>query len=165
MGSNVDSTTLVAWWGAVVATGVLIWDVVKWRMSGPRLRVTVSPNMEFLGPEIRDSSRYVIVNVVNTGDRPTTLTHLCLGYFDSRFQRLKTKLLRKPKRLWYFSDPGATSPLPHVLNPGMEWKGKVNQSEKLNDRKLEELAKAGHLVCQISHSCAKKPTETRIVLR
>ena len=42
----IDKVDPIAIYAAIVATTLLIWDIVKWRRSGPRLRLRVMPNME-----------------------------------------------------------------------------------------------------------------------
>jgi len=37
-------TELAAWWGAIIATLMLLWDMYKWVRSGPIINVSVSPN-------------------------------------------------------------------------------------------------------------------------
>ena len=43
MASN--ATQLAVWWGAGVGTLAIVWDVVKWLASGPRVGFTVRTNM------------------------------------------------------------------------------------------------------------------------
>src|SRR5437879_4880685 len=43
---KVNLTDVVAWWGAVVATIVLLWDVYKWTHRGADVRVEAAPNMK-----------------------------------------------------------------------------------------------------------------------
>ena len=95
------ATELAAWWGAVVATLVFIWDFIKWKRAGPIVSVSVSPNMTIIGgPRIRSVAKIqdnvkddTIITVVatNKGDRPTTVTHLVIRHYASMFQRLRKK--------------------------------------------------------------------------
>jgi len=42
---EIDASTVAAWWGAVVSTAVLGWNIFVWLRSGPRLVVQASGNM------------------------------------------------------------------------------------------------------------------------
>ncbi len=45
---------IVAWWGAIVATVVLVWDIYKWKTSGPKIRFVVCPGMIVVGDPTRE---------------------------------------------------------------------------------------------------------------
>ncbi len=47
-----SSTDAAAWWGAIVASLILIWDVYKWIKSGTALRLNAVPDMQLLYDEI-----------------------------------------------------------------------------------------------------------------
>ncbi|MFW1369052.1 hypothetical protein ACEWAA_22475 [Vibrio parahaemolyticus] len=64
---------IAAWWGAIVASIVLIWDVYKWKTDGPKLNVLLAPNMKTFGDPERDDMTWVSITVTNVGSRPTTL--------------------------------------------------------------------------------------------
>lgn len=86
-------TDFAAWWGAVIATLVLAWDIYKWKKSGPLIEVSASPNMQILGgmPDSLSGKTYVAVEVRNTGKGKTTVTHLVGYYYSSFINRLKRK--------------------------------------------------------------------------
>jgi hypothetical protein len=44
-----DRTDVIAGYAAFVATGVLLWDVYKWKRSGPGISFTASPDMKIYG--------------------------------------------------------------------------------------------------------------------
>jgi hypothetical protein len=71
---------IAAWWGAAIATALLIWDLYKWRRSGPHLEISVSPNMSTFGSaQMYGEGPFVVLEVRNNGNRKTTLTH-CVGF-------------------------------------------------------------------------------------
>ena len=70
---TLSGTDIVAWWGAIVATSVLIWDIYKWRTSGPRIKFIVQPNSLVVGDPARKGKRFISVKATNVGDRPTTI--------------------------------------------------------------------------------------------
>ena len=71
-----SATDIAAWWGAGAGTLVLLWDVYKWLRTGVHLRMTVSGNMEGYGHIallLNPNQTVIVVEVVNTGDKRTTL--------------------------------------------------------------------------------------------
>jgi hypothetical protein len=58
------ATGLAAWWGAIVATGVAIWDFVKWkRRNTPRLKIEARQN---------EDDEFV-VKIANIGEVPALI--------------------------------------------------------------------------------------------
>jgi hypothetical protein len=115
------ASDIAAWWGAGLATLVLAWDVYKWKTSGARLSVKVVPGMQMAGD--RTGTLHILVEVVNRGDRLTTLTHLAVYQYASSFDRLRKKRqasLLVPK-------PGGND-LPYELEPGKRWTGLMDQA-------------------------------------
>jgi hypothetical protein len=143
-------TVATAVYAAVVSTIVLAWDVVKWRMQGPRLRVSIT-RAYFIGGS--DSNWYVGVEVANFGDRPTTLSnirvsvhHRGLGWRGK--ERYSLALLDLPY----------TQSLPIVLAPGETWKAKLPPAG------LEQHASSGQLAVCISHSHSPQPVRKNLVM-
>ena len=149
----------VAIYAALVATTILIWDVVKWLRSGSRLQITVSPEMKYFGQpgaEFEDKT-FVVVKVSNVGSSPTTLTHLSMRQFSSLFNLWRGK----PKQSFIIMKPEATPVyvLPYVLEAGREWMGIIEHSEK-----TVQLAQEGRLYAEVSHSVKRKPVRAKIVI-
>lgn len=76
-----SSTTIVAWWGAILSTIVFLWDTYKYVKAGPRLRFDARPGMVLMPSA--DKRIFIQTEVVNHGDRPTTLTNISLYYFEN----------------------------------------------------------------------------------
>ncbi|MFZ3065657.1 MAG: hypothetical protein WA277_10295 [Nitrospirota bacterium] len=152
-----DITDIAAWWGAVIATLLLLWDVYKWKKAGPHLEVSASPNMQTFGgiPDTLGDKTYVVVEIRNTGNAKTTLTHL-VGYHYSSFIN---KLRRKKSKNFFVPTPILAQPLPHILEAGERWIGGIEQNDK-----LEEMSRHGYLYCGGYHSCGKKPVVQRVVI-
>ena len=145
-------TDIVAWWGAVTGSAVLLWDVYKWKRSGPRLSVSVSSGMNIVGFIGIDShDLFVTVKVVNVGDRATTLTGLGLLVFRSRLERL----LHKHHRSGVVMNP-AIGKLPEVLNPGEVWNGAIVQDE------VNRYMADGRAYCAVYYSTKKRPVLTLV---
>ncbi len=155
MNINFDSTVIVAWWGAIIATLVLIWDIYKWKRTGPILRVRVKSNMKTTGIPMYENDTLVVIEAVNMGDRPTTITLVGTVYYKSFFDRLQ----KKPHQHFVHPNPILTQQLPYVLEPGKIWSGAIKQ-----DISLEEKVKKGYLVCQLYDAYHKNPHENKITI-
>ena len=121
-----ESTQIVAWWGAIIATLVLLWDVLKWFQSGPKIKKRIALNTHYSdgkvvskertehGGEVTTYEEYCHVELVNTGTIPTTVMGISATH--------------KPKK--GFGQLGAMGQaftqhfgkkLPHVIAPGEVW--------------------------------------------
>jgi hypothetical protein len=38
-----QASDIAAWWGAIVATAILFWDIIKWKKSGVTVKVKAVP--------------------------------------------------------------------------------------------------------------------------
>ncbi len=153
---QLTGTDIVAWWGAVVATIVLIWDIYKWKKQGPRIRFRVQPGMIIIGDPTRKGKKFISAEATNVGDRPTTITNLVMQFYKTYFQMLR----HKPSESMIVNTPSSSQPLPYTLNPGQIWRGLAIQSPE-----IEDLAKKGYLVCGLCHSHSDKEIDRRIKLR
>jgi len=145
-------TDILAIWGALVATIVLLWDIYKWKTSGARVIFHAKPNMkisENIGDCPKDKT-YVHMEAVNNGDQPTTVTKTTCFYYKSWIDRL----LRKPTSQYYIKPGG--DPLPYVLEPGKIWNGLANQDG------FDELLGNGVLLFALDLSHKKKPQRCRV---
>ncbi|TCT43652.1 hypothetical protein EDB29_101459 [Vibrio crassostreae] len=79
-----DTSNIVAWWGAVVATLVLGWDVLKWLKSGAKIKTRLVLRVQYSDSEpIRQAQTenglvsiyetYTHIEVINVGSVPTTV--------------------------------------------------------------------------------------------
>lgn len=71
------STSIVAWYAAVVGTfGAIVWAYSVLR-DRAKVKIQVRPNMKvFPGNTTYGDETYVIVTVTNVGRRPITITHV-----------------------------------------------------------------------------------------
>jgi hypothetical protein len=153
MEDTLTITEIVAWWGAVIASLVLVWDVYKWARQGPKLRINVRPNMQTYGISEYEEGTYVVVDAVNVGSLPTTISIIGLTYYKNTFYRL----IRKAEAHFVSPSPVLTQPLPFLLEPGRQWTGGLIQNEE-----LEKMAKEGVLLCLVYDAWHKKPYKKRI---
>ena len=116
------TTMIVAWWGAVLATIVLLWDVFKWRRTGPRIRMSVRPNSTIYSDPELEGKTLILVSATNVGDRPTTLESLRYIWYPNWCNRL----MQKSEKKWYVKNPGLANSFPYKLEVGERWDGRVN---------------------------------------
>ena len=149
-------TEIAAWWGASIATLLLFWDIYKWKRSGPIINVSASPNMELVSkiPDRLKDKTLIFVQVVNSGNIKTTLTHLVIFHYSSFFK----KLIKK-KNMQAIVVSALYTPLPYILEPGELWQGGIFQNKE-----LEKMSRNGYLYCGIIHASGKKPILRRLVV-
>lgn len=138
-----------AWWGASVATLALGWNIYRGLRSGPRVKVTATPDMQ----SFTSDKRYILVRAINRGGAPTTITHLVgvhtKSFFD--FLRRRRKQFISPSGL-----PG--DPVPYVLKPGEEWSNVVDQAD------VQRQCQGGYLYMGIIHNQRKRAVYARVHL-
>lgn len=133
---TLTNTELVAWWGALLATIVFIWDIVKWLKTGPRLRLNVRANSFYQDSEqisVKDDREgnkefllkpSIHIELINVGSQPTTIMSISSkrqtgsggvsGYDGSQFREHFGKKL------------------PYMLKPGDIWSCRVDQAIVMN---------------------------------
>jgi hypothetical protein len=144
--ADIKASDIAAWWGAGLATIVLLWDVYKWRSSRVNLRISAQPYMQSLNPITKrlDDDLNIYVEVVNNGDKTTTLTHLMVKHYRNTFDRLRGKTSMQG----LVPNPGGGT-LPFELGPGKRWTALMDQKD------LEAKSGTdGYLYCGIAHSAA-----------
>ena len=151
--SSLSASDWAAWWGAILATIIFAWELYKWLHSGPRLRVTAHPNMQQAVGGKLENARYIVVNVTNIGDARTTITHLCLYYYRSKWAVLRNK----PFERMVVVQVHLGQPLPVPLDAGDTWSGLIDQTED-----KERMLKEGFLHCAIIEARRDKPWMSRI---
>jgi hypothetical protein len=146
------STDIAAWWGAFIATFVLVWDIVKWMRTGPRLRPRIRFNIGYpdgrviktaptaTGGTMQELAEYCHIELYNNGDRPTTIisieaTHLTgkdSGQLISSSRRFQAHFGKQ---------------LPALLGPGEIWSARLEMED------VYSLAERGQpvLIVQTSH--------------
>lgn len=161
MEPRMDMSEIAAWWGATVATLVLMWDVFKWRNDGPKLGIRLSPNMKVFGDPLREDKTWITVTVSNNGSRATTIKSIGMEYYTGAIAKLRNKV----DQAAIFPRTNDEHPLPVVLYPGQEWIGLVPQYRDDEDLNIEKLAKKGWFIIWLSVSHKVKPIQTRLQFR
>lgn len=142
---------LIAVYAALVATGVLIWDIIKWR-SSERLKLTgfTSSNMKTFGsattPET-EGNTYTVVRIQNRGGVPCTVQLVTLVLYKNIFAQWRGK----PSKQAFVNHTGNFGPaLPYRLEKGAEFSSGV-----LQDSEFEEMTRKGRLFIGIGHTMGK----------
>ena len=79
----------------------------------------------------------LIAEVVNHGDRPTTITHLVFVYYRNMWNRLRNRADQNMAILL----PNTRQPIPFELRPGSSWSGfaiQDHQTMEKHSKTLEE---------------------------
>ena len=152
-----EASVVAAWWGAIVASVVLLWDIFKWATKGAHVSVNATPNMQTINhiEGKLDDNKLIFVEAINTGDLPTTITHLAFFQYESVFK----KFLNKPKNQGVIVKQGTGYELPHLLSPGARWTGGIDQNDV-----TEKIGTDGVFYCGIIHTSRKKPVLVRVNL-
>jgi hypothetical protein len=168
------SAAQIAMWALWVSGGSLLIAASAFALElrrrfgeGVRLALKVSPDMVFVGGGHETEGRiYLSLTVTNKGTASTTITNMVLFCYPSRLSiwmphGLMAKMLRhlklgewlnrrKPQTMIVTRPGGATGSgeIPHVLTPGMLWRGVVEQTpelvDMLHDRRLYVGVSASH---------------------
>lgn len=124
---------IVAWWGAILASIVLIWDIAKWMKGGARIRSIIKFNVSYddgkllseeaiEGGVVRQYQNYCHIEFANIGKLPTTL----MGLIAS------SKAESNAKDEFTVMDQAFTphweKKLPFVLKPGEIWSCRIEMN-------------------------------------
>lgn len=145
----------VAWWGAVVATLVLIWDVAKWFKAGPNVKPrarlnTYYPDSRVLkvekleNGESKELAAYCHVELVNTGTLPTTIMDISASHTRGANELQMTATNQR-------FTPHHGNVFPHVLPPGEVWSCRLEMSD------LHKLAERGKPFIEVRVSHRPRP--------
>ena len=153
-----NASIVAAWWGAIVASIVLLWEIFKWATRGAHVIVNASPNLQTVNQAEGklDDGKIIYVEAINAGDLPTTITHLVFHQYETVLK----KFFNEPQNQGVIIKQGAGHELPHLLTPGSHWVGMINQDEL-----VEKLGDKGLFYCGVIHTPRKKPVLTKINLR
>ena len=160
---DISSTEIAAWWGAIMASVVFLWDMYKWKTQGPKLVMRLSPNM-LMYPDLPPyQPRFVSVTVSNIGDQPTTIKGFGVEYYADWFKRLRQRA--HDRIAFAVGNQSHVEPLPKVLNPGEEWIGLIPHilyNEFHLEFYLAEKSRMGHVIIYLSTSGRKRSLRKRL---
>lgn len=109
-----DTTTLLAWLGAITGTSAFVWDIIKWRQDkGPRLNIQLEVKDETLssgelsdyGTSVMKENSVIVIHTSNplTGRYVQTIEFLADGHKPIRIPLNRLFLmfrLRRSDMLW-----------------------------------------------------------------
>lgn len=150
--SKLNPSDYAAWWGAVIATLALVWNIIAALRAGARVHVTASPNMQMFPPNpSEENKQYIHISAVNRGSSATTITHF-LGYSADNLW----SLLRNKKQHFIVNGADGSSSVPMKINPGDEWCGIADQDAVM------EGFKGKYFYLGVIHNQKKKPIYKRV---
>ena len=152
--SNFSASDYAAWWGAIVASLALTWNIIQTIRAGARIEVVITPNMKVYPPQPpTNDNDYIAVKAVNRGTGPTTITHCAGFYTNSRWG-----LIKKSERQQFVINisPETGTKIPFVLEPGAEWNNLAAQAD------LFKMSGSGYLYLGIYHNQRSKPVYKRV---
>ena len=152
--SGLTASDYAAWWGAIIASLALLWNIITVIRSGPRLSISANPNMQlFPETERTQGKTYIRLTATNVGTSPVTITNYCGRYCNS-FQEV---IQKKMQHFVVNVMPDLSSPIPHVLQPGTQWSGMLDQDGFSEDRDPPK-----YLYVGVAHSHSKKVKYVRV---
>ena len=154
--SNWSASAFAAWWGAIIATLAVIWNIVVAIRSGARVYVRANPEMQVFSPQaITGDKMYISVTAVNRGNSSTTITHFC-GYYT---KNIWNQIRGKKQQFIVNTDLSLGKPIPYVLRPGEEWSSMADQTS------MQEKCAGGRLYIGVIHNQRKRPVYKRVRFR
>jgi len=147
------ASEIAAWWGAIIATIVLGWDIYKWKRSRSNIQVHVSSDMQTVASNSLQDDKNIFVEVVNRGDKVSTITKLFVKHYRSIFHRI----INKHSMQGIIINPIGYTPLPYELGPGKRWTGCIDQYDI-----EEKMGNKGILYCGVIHSLSNKAEMVKV---
>ena len=149
-----DITTFVAWWGAIIATGVLLWNIYKefWR-TGARFRIQARLNWHIV-EDPNPGNTYVNVEVTNTGDQAANITKLCFIHYANWWYYLT----RQTKDEYLILNTNSIEELPYRLMAGDTWPAFPLQPDE-----FPTMLASGILTCEIVTGVRKHRPRARVL--
>ena len=145
----IDSA-IAAWWGAIIATVVLVWDVVKWSRDKPRVRISTSMPVSYWDSEsieettldgkvVEKLKSYCHIEIINRGNVPTTIVSVCCS------NKPGEGMVEHSNHDIFIHDGNR---LPHVLGAGQLWSCRIPESGVKN---ISRQHKDAYVKVRLSH--------------
>ncbi len=143
----------LAAYGAVVATASIGWQVFTWWHKGAKLRGHATPNMMEIGGPTEDNNKYIVLDISNVGDAPTTITIVVLLAHRHRF----SKLLRWTEVKAAVVNHNMAQSIPYALPSGGRFMSRVIQTPE-----IEQWSRDHCLYMGVCHSMSRRPYLVRV---
>lgn len=150
-----EEINYVAWWGAIIATLVLFWDLTKWFRSGANIKVRHRINVYYPDGKVLKTEKlkngeskklasYCHIELINNGTLPTTIMDILATHVKGEDSMIVTSSSQ-------CFTPHFGKKLPDIINPGEVW------SCRLEMDNLYKLQKIGKPLIEIYFSHKDKP--------
>jgi len=144
-------------WGTIVTGAVAVYGAAlstfNFLRAGPKIRFNVRTGMVVVPSD--DKKTFVQTEVINYGDRATTLRTIDLRYFEKPWSW--ARLRNRATEAAVLNNPNPAQPLPWELKPGAVWSGLTAQEPE-----LVEWGTKGALYCDLYHSHRARPVRKRV---
>lgn len=129
-----DASDYAAWYGALIATTVLVWDVIKWKSAGPVIVGDAHAGWESYGIQQTEGLALTTVRLTNNGGRPTTLVSWGMYWYPAG-----ASLDDKKARHAFLVQGGlaGTGKVPCKIESGDVWNGLIKENEKFHRMQRE----------------------------
>jgi hypothetical protein len=169
---DLNATQIAAWYAAFISSLGLGWEIYKYVQKGIELSVTAKGNMIPAGDPVPvdKTDRVVSVNVRHVKGPPTTITHVGIAIFRSRWHKLITydspgwfqSFLKKMFPSYGYGLGVAISDemcdFPDNLKVGEEWDCYIDQNE------IPELDQGEEVYVSLTHTLADREIMEKIRL-
>ena len=149
------TTDVLAWWGAIVATLVLIWDIIKWRREGVHLTVKIKAVDGLDGKFIR-------CEICNRGGKATTIKEVVLLTYQDKFFLRLFRMPAMTRALSFCADMN----LPFRLDAGSAWirtyEFPKGEHRSMGEDDYAELIEQGRLNYKVSFSHRSRSVRGRV---
>jgi len=135
-------TELAAWWGAIIATCLLAWEIYKHTSATRSISVELQPQ-----------GKAICVRAANHGHGTVTIRSLGVKYYPGIWALIRNQCTREG----VIAKPSITHPLPYQLAPGDTWLGLIEQDEDMCT-----MAANAYLMCDLFLADRARPIRRRI---
>ena len=149
-----NTTNLIAIYGAVLSTVVAGWNIYKQVTRGPKLVGSVTPNMNEFDATLLGVNSCVDLILSNRGNAETTITNVVVLCYKNRLDRWGRKY---SKRATITRSPPRYK-LPYKLGTGHEFRCLL-----LQDAELEEWSRKYLSYLCVCHSMSNRPVHFRLM--
>jgi hypothetical protein len=140
----------VAWWGAIVAKVVLVWDIIKWSSNRPKIRINTQMPTSYSdservetktpgGETVTELKTNCHIELINQGEIPTTIISVCCSNKPT-----KNKGEHSSHNITILNG----NSLPHTLGSGELWSCRIPESSVQN---IASLYSSAYVKVRLSH--------------
>jgi aspartate carbamoyltransferase regulatory subunit len=150
---NMTPSDYAAWWGAIVATIVLLWDFKKWKMSEKdksenQIKVEITPNVVNGDNRLsKEEQKKIFLKIENTTGSKISISEIDFYGYKSIFDRIKRNKIKIDSKI----------SLPRPLDIGEFTHAHVRQIQN-----MDKCINSGFLYCRVKHSGKRKPVVVRV---